>query len=94
MLEGRATVRHPDGEDVLEPYDVAFFPPGADGAHGIRNDTGETVRILMTSDIVFPTATVYPDSDKIGVWTEDRSENVMLRRTPNLGYYDGEPGAT
>ena len=90
VLEGRATVRHPDGEDVLEPHEIAFFPPGPTGAHGIRNDTDETVRVLMFSDVVYPTATVYPDSDKIAVWTEDKSEDVMLRRTPNLAYYDGE----
>ena len=94
VLQGRATVRHPDGEDVLEPMEVAFFPPGAAGAHSVRNATDETVRVLMFSDIVYPTATIYPDSDKVGVWTEDRADNVMLRRTPALDYYDGETAAT
>ena len=94
VLEGRATVRHPEGEDVLEPLQVAFFPPGASGAHRVRNATDSTVRVAMFSDVVYPAATIYPDSDKVGVWTEDRTENVMVRRSPQLGYYDGESGAT
>jgi uncharacterized cupin superfamily protein len=27
VLEGRPTLRHPGGEDGLEPWDVVFFPP-------------------------------------------------------------------
>ena len=92
VLEGSATVRHPDGEDVLGPFEVAFFPPGAAGAHSVRNATDAVVRVLMFSDVVHPTATVYPDSDKVGVWTEDRADNVMVRRSPQLDYYEGETG--
>ena len=28
VLRGRPTLRHPDGEDVLEPGDVVCFPEG------------------------------------------------------------------
>jgi uncharacterized cupin superfamily protein len=91
VLEGRPTLRHPEGEDALEPWDVAFFPRGPEGAHQIRNDTQETARILMFSDVVHPAATVYPDSDKIGVWTGgDRSDDIMVRRSSGVEYYDGE----
>jgi uncharacterized cupin superfamily protein len=27
VLAGQPTLRHPDGEDTLEPWDVVFFPP-------------------------------------------------------------------
>src|SRR3712207_1163845 len=64
VLEGRPTLRHPGGEDVLEPWDVAFFAPGPEGAHQVRNDGDETVRVLMFSTVTAPAATVYPDSDK------------------------------
>jgi uncharacterized cupin superfamily protein len=91
VLAGRPTLRHPEGEDGLEPWDVAFFPRGPEGAHQIRNDTQETARILMFSDVVHPAATVYPDSDKIGVWTGgDRSDDIMVRRSSGVEYYDGE----
>jgi uncharacterized cupin superfamily protein len=39
VLEGNPTLRHPQGSERLEPWDVAFFPTGAEGAHGIRNET-------------------------------------------------------
>ena len=28
VLAGRPTLRHPEGKDELEPWDVVFFPPG------------------------------------------------------------------
>jgi uncharacterized cupin superfamily protein len=90
VLAGTPTLRSPDGEERLEPWDVACFPRGPEGAHGIRNDTEETVRVLMFSTVVVPTATVYPDSDKVGIWTGDPEVDVVVRRSSNVDYYDGE----
>jgi uncharacterized cupin superfamily protein len=90
VLEGRPAVRHPDGTDTLEPWDVVCFPRGPAGAHQVRNETDATVRVLMFSDVVYPTATAYPDSDKVGVWTGDRSEDLMVRRSSAVEYFDGE----
>src|SRR5690242_7804003 len=69
VLEGAPTLRTPEGSDRLEPWDVVFFPKGPDGAHGVRNETDQTARVLMFGTVVIPTASVYPDSDKVGVWT-------------------------
>jgi hypothetical protein len=34
---------------------------------------------------------VYPDSDKIGVWTGRKEDQLMLRRSDgSVDYYDGE----
>jgi uncharacterized cupin superfamily protein len=91
VLEGTPAVRHPEGTETLAPWDVMCFPKGPSGAHQIRNDTDATVRVLMFSDVVLPTATVYPDSDKIGIWTGgDRSDDVIVRRSSAVGYFDGE----
>src|SRR3954452_1876512 len=49
VLEGRPTLRHPDGSDDLAPWDVTFFPPGPEGAHRVHNGTDDTVRVLMFS---------------------------------------------
>jgi uncharacterized cupin superfamily protein len=92
VLDGRPTVRHPDGADELAPWDVVCFPKGPDGAHQVRNDSAATVRVAMFSDVVYPTATVYPDSDKIGVWTGNRDDDAIVRRSSAVGYYDGETG--
>lgn len=90
VLEGHPTVRHPAGSDRLDPEDVVFFPRGPEGAHRIENRTGATVRFLMFSNIVIPSATIYPDSDKVGVWTGDPETDQLFRRESAVDYYDGE----
>jgi uncharacterized cupin superfamily protein len=90
VLEGNPTLRHPQGSARLEPWDVVFFPKGPEGAHGIRNETEETARVLMLSTVVVPTATVYPDSDKVGIWTGDPEADVVVRRESKVDYFDGE----
>jgi uncharacterized cupin superfamily protein len=90
VLEGNPTLRHPEGSERLDPWDVLCFPRGPDGAHGIGNETERTVRVLMFSTVVVPTATVYPDSDKVGIWTGDPETDVMVRRRDAVSYYEGE----
>ena len=90
VLEGRPTVRHPEGSDELEPWDVVCFPRGPEGAHRVQNDTEETARVLMFSEVLTPTATVYPDSDKVGVWTGNKEDDVLVKRSSRVGYYEGE----
>ena len=92
VLTGRPTLRTPEGERELAPFDAAFFPIGPDGAHQVRNDTAETVRIVMWSTVITPSATAYPDSGKVGVWTGVEGENLMARRSGHVEYYDGELG--
>lgn len=90
VLEGSPTVRTPEGEQRIEPQEIVFFPTGAEGAHKITNETDSTVRVLMWSEVVFPAATVYPDSDKLGVFTADRADNLMVKRSSGVEYFDGE----
>jgi uncharacterized cupin superfamily protein len=92
VVAGTPTVRDPDGTHELKAWDVVFFPRGPEGAHQVRNDSAETVRVLLWSNVVLPTATVYPDSDKIGVWTGNRADDLMVRRSSGVGYFDGEGG--
>lgn len=92
VLEGKPTLRHPEGSDVLDPWDVLCFSPGPDGAHGIRNETDEEVRILMFSTLRHPSATSYPDSDKIAIWTEDRTDDLIVHRSSGVDYFSGEAG--
>jgi uncharacterized cupin superfamily protein len=90
VLEGRPTVRHPGGEETLAPLDIVCFPRGPDGAHGVRNETAERVRVLMWSNVAYPSASVYPDSDKVGIWTGNRDDDVLVRRSSAVPYFDGE----
>jgi len=92
VLEGRPSLRTPEGVEQLAPFDVAFFPKGPAGAHQVRNDTDAPVRVMMWSTIVVPAATVYPDSDKVAIWTGVESDNVMVLRSSAVDYYHGETG--
>jgi uncharacterized cupin superfamily protein len=92
VLSGRPTLRTPEGEEELEAGDVVCFAPGPAGAHKLSNRSEEALRLLMFSEVKHPAVTVYPDSDKIGVWTGgDRSDDVMVERSSSVDYYHGEP---
>jgi uncharacterized cupin superfamily protein len=90
VLTGTATVRHPEGTTQLGPGDLTCFATGPDGAHKVTNDTAETIRVLMLSTLKWPAMTVYPDSDKIGAFSEPGGERILVRRSDNREYYDGE----
>jgi uncharacterized cupin superfamily protein len=92
VIEGRPSVRTPEGTEQLDPFDVVFFPKGPTGAHQIRNDTDLPARVLMWSTVVYPSATAYPDSDKVGLWTGDKAEDVIVPRSSNVDYFHGESG--
>ncbi len=85
VLEGSPTLRTPEGEQVLEPGDVICFREGPEGAHNVR---GPGRVAMLSSERPFGVAE-YPDSDKIGIWVG--GTHYMLRRTPSLDYWDGEP---
>jgi uncharacterized cupin superfamily protein len=90
VLEGTPTLRHPRGSERLDPWDVTCFPRGPEGAHGVGNETERIARVLMFSTVIVPTATVYPDSDKVGIWTGNSDDDVMVRKDSAVDYYDGE----
>jgi uncharacterized cupin superfamily protein len=90
VLSGAPTLRTPDGEERLATGDLVFFAPGPEGAHAIRNDGEEPARVLMFSEVVTPTATVYPDSDKVGIWTGNPDVDLVVRRSSGVEYYEGE----
>lgn len=91
VLDGEPTVRHPDGSERLAPWDVVCFPRGPKGAHRVQNDTIETARVLMFSEVTYPTVTVYPDSDKVGVYTSAAGDDDLIARASSgVPYFDGE----
>ena len=89
-LAGRASVRTPEGTQELDVGDIVCFPPGADGAHQILNASEETARVMMISTVLTPAVCVYPDSDKIAVFVEGGADNVIVERSSDVGYFEGE----
>ena len=91
VVAGRPTLRDPEGEHELRPGDVVCFREGPDGAHQVRNDTGEAIRVLILSTKQKPDAAVYPDSGKIGVWSGNPADpGRLLRVSSEVDYWDGE----
>jgi uncharacterized cupin superfamily protein len=90
VLTGRPTLRHPDGEDVLEPGDVVCFPEGPAGAHKFTNTGSERARVMLLSDKPSLAMAVYPDSDKIGIFPPERDDKIMVRRESGVEYFDRE----
>ena len=89
VLIGRPFVRTPEGTEELKPFDLVFFPRGPEGAHQVGNRTDEPARVLMWSDVVWPTGTAYPDSDKVGLWLAP-GDSLMVEKSSGVDYYRGE----
>jgi uncharacterized cupin superfamily protein len=90
VISGRPTLRDPDGEQELQPGDVVCFPEGPAGAHQVFNRGEDPLRVAMLSTLAAPSIAVYPDSDKIGVFDVPERDAVVVRRSSNVDYYDGE----
>lgn len=91
VLSGTVTIRTPDGEEEAGAGDLVRFPAGPGGAHKAINRGQTPVRIIMFSAAREPSVAVYPDSDKVGVWTSNERDKWMFRGgEAHLEYYDGE----
>ena len=85
-LVGTPTLRTPDGEVELRPWDTVFFPTGEGGAHKVTNRTDETLRVAIWSNRTNPNTSVYPDSQKVGAWPPGK----LFRLAEAVDYWDGE----
>jgi uncharacterized cupin superfamily protein len=91
VLSGTPSLRTPEGVEQLKPLDLAFFATGPDGAHQVRNDGAEPARVALFSNVVLPAATAYPDSGKVGIYTDVPGERrLLVKRTSAVDYYEGE----
>jgi uncharacterized cupin superfamily protein len=86
VLAGTLTLRTPDGETELGPWDTVCFRDGEEGAHRLTNRTSEPVRVAMLSTLVDPSACVYPDSGKVGIWPPGK----LFRLADAVDYWEGE----
>jgi uncharacterized cupin superfamily protein len=92
VVDGTVTVRTPDGERALDRGDLVRFPPGPAGAHKIMNRSDAPARALMFSGSSAPALSVYPDSNKIGVWSGDPAEDLVFVRDTAVPWSHGEDG--
>jgi uncharacterized cupin superfamily protein len=92
VVDGSVVVRTPAGEHLLERGDLVCFPSGPAGAHKLMNQSDSTARTLMFSSSQVPAVSVYPDSNKIGVWPGNEVDELVFRRDTAVPWSDGEDG--
>jgi uncharacterized cupin superfamily protein len=86
VLTGTPTLRTPDGEQKLRPWDCAFCPAGEPGAHKVTNRSDEPARIVIWSNRLEVATACYPDSQKVGAWPPGK----QFRLADAVDYFDGE----
>lgn len=93
VLSGTGTLRGASGEEEISSGDYAAFPAGEEGAHQIINDSTETLRYLCFSTRRDPDVTVYPDSNKTGVFWDKNPDapNQIFQGDGNVDYWKDEP---
>jgi uncharacterized cupin superfamily protein len=92
VVDGTIVVRAPDGEHTLQRGDLVRFPAGPDGAHKVMNRSDSPARTLMFSSARAPAVSVYPDSDKIGVWSGSEPDELIFKRGMAVDWSEGEDG--
>jgi uncharacterized cupin superfamily protein len=91
VLSGAPTLRHPDGEDVLEAGDVICFVEGPAGAHLIVNRAEGSARLIILSTKEPHSSVHYPDSGKLLIRDGD-GKRYVFRTADAVDYWDGESG--
>ncbi len=92
IVAGNVSVRTPDGEERLDSGDLARFPAGPTGAHKVMNKGDSPARILLFSSSRPPAVSVYPDSNKIGVWPGGSTDDLIFVRDTAVSWSHGEEG--
>ena len=99
VLSGTGALRL-DGETLsLVSGDYVALPADEGGAHRVVNDSDEPLTYLMVSTMSEPEVTVYPDSEKVGVFVgsppggrETRTLHGYYRLDDAVDYWaDEEP---
>jgi uncharacterized cupin superfamily protein len=69
VVAGAPTLRTLDAERRLKAGEVVTCPAGREGAHLLRNDTDEPVRVLIVSTMHAPDVNEFPDTGEY--WVRD-----------------------
>lgn len=93
VLDGRPSLRTPNGWRELLEGDVVPFPRGERGAHQLLNRTGETVRFLAFSTNGEPDIVIRPDSGTLGAYERQADGGglrAVFRTADMVDYFEGE----
>ena len=93
MLDGKPSFLDEDQDEFeLQKWDCLLFREGPQGGHKVVNRSDEVARVLMISTKNEPSLAIYPDSNKVGVWSGPGEKVGLFRLGDAVDYWDGEPG--
>ena len=93
MLEGRPSLRTPDGWRELEQGEVAAFLRGERGAHQLVNRSDQPARFLAFSTSGEPDVVIRPDSETLGAYerlADGGGLRLVFRMADAVDYFEGE----
>ena len=90
VLTGEVTLRDREGERSLAAGDVVCFPEGPQGAHRVANHGEQPARIVLFSTKGRPAVAVFPDSEKVLLFSGGEGDDLIARKADAVGYWDGE----
>lgn len=86
IVSGSATLRTPEGLEVVNSGDVLFFEMGETGAHQLFNHTDEPCVYLDIRTYIGHDVCEYPDSNKMLLVPSFE----IYRKEARASYFDGE----
>jgi uncharacterized cupin superfamily protein len=86
VISGSMTLRTPDGLEIINEGDLAFFEMGDSGAHQFHNHTTEPCTYIDIRTFIGFDVCEYPDSEKILIIPSFEIYKKGLRTT----YFEGE----
>ena len=86
IISGSATLRNPNGLEVVNSGDLIFFEIGETGAHQLYNHTTETCVYLDIRTFIGYDVCEYPDSNKLLL----APSFEIFNKDSKLKYFEGE----
>jgi uncharacterized cupin superfamily protein len=86
IISGSATLRTPNGLEILNSGDLIFFEKGETGAHQLYNHTTENCVFLDVRTYIGYDVAEYPDSDKILL----APSFEIFNKDSQVSYFEGE----
>lgn len=86
IQQGEATLRTPQGVEIVTSGDIIFFEAGETGAHQLYNHTDKPCIFLDVRTYIGHDICEYPDSNKIIIVPTGET----FKRDEQYDYFDGE----
>ena len=86
IISGSATLRTPEGLEIVNSGDLIFFETGEKGAHQLFNHTTETCVYLDIRTYIGYDVAEYPDSNKLLL----APSFEIFTKDSKVSYFDGE----